>query len=57
VEGFTVYIKGEKILISHNMDSPVTLSDYPITIQTFPKQLPPKTTAKNLRVKAMISMD
>jgi len=27
------------------------------TLQTFPKQTPPKTTAKNLRVKAMISMD
>jgi hypothetical protein len=28
-----------------------------ITLQTFPKQLPPKTTTRNLRVKAMISID
>jgi len=27
------------------------------TLQTFPKQLPPKTTTKESKLKAMISMD
>ena len=29
----------------------------PITLQTFPKQLPPKTTTKKSYLKALISMD